>query len=84
MLGYNAGQFTKTSQFGRVSDDFGMDNVKCIGTEASILDCPHTTEEDCGGDEGLGVICSGIKSNLTIIYRVSRIDLPAGSISQVF
>ena len=59
MLGYGYGQFTKTSQFGRVSDDFGMDNVKCTGNEASILDCPHTTEEDCTGDEGLGVICSG-------------------------
>ena len=61
MLGYNAGQFTKESQFGRVSDDFGMDNVRCIGDETSILDCRYTTEEaeDCGGGEGMGVICSG-------------------------
>ena len=61
MLGYDAGQFTKMSQFGRVSNDFGMDEVRCIGNETSILDCPYTTEdaEDCGGGEGLGVICSG-------------------------
>ena len=59
MLGYNAGRFTKMSQFGRVSDDFGMDNVKCVGNETSILDCPYSTEENCGGGEGLGVICSG-------------------------
>ena len=61
MLGYNGGQFMVMSQFGRVDEDFGMDNVKCVGSETSILDCPHTTEEDedCGGGEGLGVICSG-------------------------
>ena len=34
-----------------------MDEVKCKGTEEKLLDCPHTTEGDCRGNEGLGVIC---------------------------
>ena len=56
-LGYNGGQYTKESHFGQVSDDFMMDEVKCKGTEEKLLDCPHTTEGDCRGNEGLGVIC---------------------------
>ena len=58
MLGYRGGEYTMASQFGQVSEDFGMDEVYCTGNEASILDCPHQTEEDCGIAEGLGVICS--------------------------
>ena len=60
MLGYNGGQITSKSQFGQVSGDFGMDNVKCTGNEASIFDCTYITNDDCGGGEGLGVICSGV------------------------
>ena len=56
-LGYDGGQYTKESHFGQVSDDFMMDDVKCKGTEEKLLDCPHTTEDDCEGIEGLGVIC---------------------------
>ena len=56
-LGYDGGQYTKESHFGKVSDDFMMDDVKCKGTEEKLLDCPHTTEDNCEGNEGLGVIC---------------------------
>ena len=57
MLGYSGGEYTSDSAFGSVSDDFGMDEVQCNGHEASILDCPHDTWDDCGATEGLGVIC---------------------------
>ena len=60
MLGYRSGQFTEKSHFGRVSDDFGMDEVRCVGNEASIFDCDFEIGHDCFGGEGLGVICSGI------------------------
>ena len=56
-LGYDGGNYTNESHFGQVSDDFMMDDVKCEGTEEKLLDCPHTTEDDCKGNEGLGVIC---------------------------
>ena len=56
-LGYYGGQYTTKSHFGKVSDDFMMDEVKCKGNEEKLLDCPHKTEDDCGGKEGLGVIC---------------------------
>ena len=35
--------FTMESYYGRTSSDFAMDDVKCDGTEARLLDCPHKT-----------------------------------------
>ena len=59
-LGYvRASQETIESHFGQVSDEFAMDDVQCSGNETSIFDCPHQTIDNCGGSEGLGVICSG-------------------------
>ena len=59
MLGYSAGLPTTGSTFGKVNDTFRMDNVKCSGTEESLLDCPHVniTRENCGSSEGAGVTC---------------------------
>ena len=63
-LGYDgASQHTIRSYFGEVSDEFGMDEVQCTGNETSILDCPHQTSDNCGGSEGLGVICSSGEYN---------------------
>ena len=36
MLGLEALNFTKESKFGQVSDDFGIDSLKCKGNEADI------------------------------------------------
>ena len=59
MLGYSEGVATVQSHFGNVSNNFAMDDVKCTGREASILECPHSRVDDCGFHEGAGVICSG-------------------------
>ena len=58
MLGYSYGQHTNQSQFGPVSSTFKMDDVQCTGEEASLLDCPHLTVDNCGFTEGAVVICS--------------------------
>ena len=39
MLGYGDGKFTTGSFFGFPYGDFGMDNVKCTGSETDIRDC---------------------------------------------
>ena len=36
MLGMEARNFTMGSKFGRVSDDFGIDSLKCKGDEMDI------------------------------------------------
>ena len=59
MLGYSSGQYTRQSQFGTVPSVFFMDEVRCQGNEASILDCPsYASGGDCGVNDGAGVICS--------------------------
>ena len=49
---------TKKSVFGKVPDNFIMDEVICDGTESSLLDCEHSETHDCSENEGAGVICS--------------------------
>ena len=59
MLGYGDGTFTRESQFGMApGGNFGMDDVKCSGSESDIRDCRHTTRDDCGPEEAAGAICS--------------------------
>ena len=42
-LGYSgAVSFTTRSTYGETSPEFAMDNVECDGTEARLLDCPHS------------------------------------------
>ena len=61
MLGLNASfaMATKKSQHGNWRGNFIMDEVKCVGTEETLEDCPHLTIHDCGVNEGAGVICLG-------------------------
>ena len=43
MLGYGDGTFTRESQFGMApGGNYGMDDVKCSGSESDIRDCRHT------------------------------------------
>ena len=58
MLGYSSGQYTRQSQFGTVPSTFFLDDVRCQGNEASILDCHYSSTGNCGVNRGAGVICS--------------------------
>ncbi len=41
-----------------------MDDVSCLGTETSLLQCTYDSDTtDCGHYEDAGVVCSQIKSN---------------------
>ena len=53
MLGYA----TMDSAYGRVENDFIMDDVKCSGNEASLKQCGHSKRHNCGGGEAAGAIC---------------------------
>ena len=55
---------TKRSFFGLAEEEFGIDNVECIGSENSILDCELSKIHNCDQNEAAGVICSSIN-----IYR---------------
>ena len=57
-LGFSrAFQATQSNQ--ATSDDFSLDEVKCRGTESSLLDCGHLVQrkENCNSGEAAGVVC---------------------------
>jgi len=49
---------TIESEFGTVSSDYSMDNVRCVGDELSLRDCYHRKVDACYGNEGAGVVCA--------------------------
>jgi len=61
MLGFSSGVATSSSNFGSVSTNFIMDDVRCAGTELSLFQCTHSTSHNCGSTEGAGVRCSGTR-----------------------
>jgi hypothetical protein len=82
MLGYPYGRATVKSHFGRVSSTFKMDDVRCTGNEASLLDCRHNTVDDCGPDEGAGVICS-YRGGQMVLQR-KQVGNPVGYFDKTF
>jgi hypothetical protein len=38
-------------------DVFALDEVRCRGQESNLLDCEHSSTENCNSDEGAGVVC---------------------------
>ena len=50
---------TTDSLFGRVGEDFSMDEVNCTGHEKKITDCQHETEDNCRPWNAAGVVCGG-------------------------
>ncbi len=45
-------QFTTGSFFGSATPIFSFDDIKCVGLESSLDECPHLDDNDCGPDEG--------------------------------
>ena len=47
-----------SAAFGQGSGSIHLDEVRCLGTEHRLLDCPHTTLDDCSHFEDAGVRCN--------------------------
>eukprot|EP00092_Neocalanus_flemingeri_P017447 GFUD01018873.1.p1 GENE.GFUD01018873.1~~GFUD01018873.1.p1 ORF type:complete len:621 (+),score=132.83 GFUD01018873.1:14-1876(+) len=58
MLGYPSGTPTSRSQFGSVPSVFIFDDVNCNGDEESLFECSYNPNDNCGSNEGAGVICN--------------------------
>ena len=58
-LGFDGGFATTGSKYGRVDleGQSCMDEVHCSGKESSLLECLHTTQDDCTNGQGAGVVC---------------------------
>ncbi|XP_033752445.1 deleted in malignant brain tumors 1 protein-like isoform X2 [Pecten maximus] len=55
MLGFDLG--ITTNVFGEGSGDIVLDDVRCEGTETSLINCTYRTEHNCGHTEDIGVVC---------------------------
>merc|ERR1719186_1078337 len=60
-LGFDGGYATTESKYGNVDLERQtcFDDVRCSGRESSLLDCRHSSQDDCGDSEGAGVVCYG-------------------------
>ncbi|KAL5007147.1 hypothetical protein ScPMuIL_015953 [Solemya velum] len=67
-LGFKSAQrATVKSHFGRSSRPIWFDNVRCKGSEGTILDCPRVRPDvaGCNHNEDAGVVCTGVPVRLT-------------------
>ena len=46
------------AHFGEGERLIGMDDVQCVGSESSLLDCSHTKDHNCRHYEDAGVTCA--------------------------
>ncbi len=61
-LGYSmAASVTTMASFGQGTGDIWLDDVRCIGTEAALFDCPNNGigVHNCAHSEDAGVVCEG-------------------------
>ena len=62
MLGYPSAEtfYVESTPFGYGTGTFVLDDVKCVGTETSVFDCPALSEgqHNCGNSEWAGVKCN--------------------------
>ena len=53
--------------YGHGSGPVHMDDVRCVGNESSLIDCPHSGCHDCGHNEDAGVQCQTSEQILIFI-----------------
>ena len=73
MLGYAAGRATTGSQFGEMTSNYLMTEVRCSGTELSLLDCPHSRLASCASDQ-VTALQSSLFSIQVLHYKIKGID----------
>ena len=65
MLGFANGTAHAEAAFGQGSGPIWLDDVRCIGNEKSIFDCPANSvgSHNCGHSDDVGVSCHSLIAN---------------------
>jgi len=54
-----------------VPDNFVMDDAKCSGKEVRLEDCEHNARDNCGTNEGAGVVCRAPSTTATTTAKTT-------------
>ncbi|XP_064384964.1 uncharacterized protein LOC135333878 isoform X2 [Halichondria panicea] len=87
-LGYSmAASVTTMASFGQGTGDIWLDDVRCIGTEAALFDCPNIGigVHNCAHSEDAGVVCeAGCVQGLVRLqggeYNSGRVEVCNGGV----
>lgn len=60
------------ANFGQGTGAIHLDDVQCSGSETSLLQCPHSSIDDCSHYEDAGLRCLG-ENNVTIVFKMKSI-----------
>ena len=52
-----------------------MDNVRCTGTEMSLIDCPHSRSHSCSHHDDAAVQCQTSKVNQQQSVLISSLSI---------
>ena len=79
-LGYTSGAVLASSVYGQNRQlDILLDDVACIGTEATLAGCTYTAGgSDCGHFQDLGVQCSSAPKSPACPHPCLPASLPTG------
>ena len=57
-------QAQTSAYYGQGTGPIQLDNVQCTGNEVNLLQCSHSTIDNCGHYEDAGIRCQGIANLL--------------------
>ena len=57
MVIFCTAMYFSSGKFGRGSGAIHLDDVQCVGSESMLMQCPHTSMDNCAHFEDVGLRC---------------------------
>uniref|UniRef100_A0A1X7U349 SRCR domain-containing protein n=1 Tax=Amphimedon queenslandica TaxID=400682 RepID=A0A1X7U349_AMPQE len=78
-LGYASGTAFSNAYFGQGTGSIVMDDVRCTGTESTLINCSHVTYHNCYHYEDAGVRCTAVIAATNGALILSRYNITSNS-----
>ena len=59
LTAFKGAQARTNAYYGQGTGPIQLDNVHCTGSEVNLLQCSHSTIDNCGHYEDAGIRCQG-------------------------